>query len=81
MDNKMEAMVFFRGTIEEINNHINNFSIKKCLMTLSRNNAKYNDIAYTVCLGEIDDHYLDYEVYVLPTNRPDNYIVTEITVL
>jgi hypothetical protein len=37
-----------------------------------------NDLGFNVNLGMNGNQYLDYEIYMLRTNKKDNYLITEI---
>lgn len=83
INGKMEKLVFFRGTKEEIYNKVNSINTQKDanVTDIKTSEIKSNDFYMDACLGIIKDHYLDFEIFVLPTNEKKVYIVTEITIL
>ena len=83
IDAKMLSMVLFRGTKNEIYSKLNGFNSRVAAsMTFDFvQGLNKADFSFEACLGVIGGVYLDYEVFVLPTNKEGVFIITEVTVL
>jgi len=75
----MQKLFFFRGTKEEIIAKLNEIGLRNdCFLEPFEEPLPENDLGFNTNLGEIGDHYLDFEVYLLPTNQKDCFLVTEV---
>lgn len=79
IDKAMQDLLLRRGTLLEIESMINDIGLRDdSTLEPFEENIEFNDIGFNTNLGQIDDQYLDYEVYLLPTNKQYQYIITEI---
>ena len=79
LNEKLQKLIMFRGTIEEIENKLNSYGFRDyCKMEKFENGLDGNDFGFNINLGQEDNMYLDYEVFMLETNQTDVYIITEI---
>lgn len=77
---KMQNLVMFRGTKEEIVKKLHKIGNREDIPVLqeTEEKVKNQDLCFNTNIGEIDTHFLDYEIYMLPTNKKDNFIITEV---
>lgn len=78
LNKKIQSKVLFRGTLEGIAKELSDLTGTKAELVPFEESLPENDLGYNIFLGMIEEHYLDYEVYLLPTNRVNVYIITEI---
>ena len=79
LEQKMENMVGFRGTLTEITKEIQKFALRDgVFLEPFEENLKGMDLGFNTNLGEIDDTYFDFEVFMLPTRKEKVFIITEI---
>ena len=76
---KMEELVGIRGTLGEITQKLQKLAVRDnvCLEPFEESYGEV-DFGYNINLGEIDDTYFDFEVFMLKTNNEDIYLITEI---
>ena len=76
----MEKLVLFRGTKEEIISKLNEIKITHQSVVLEpfENPLEGNDLGFNISLGMIGNEYIDYEIYMLPTMRKGEFLITEI---
>lgn len=75
----MNDLVLFRGTKKEIVNKLNTIGTIKTDVILCPfpHPLPDNDFGFAVMLGKINDEWLDFDIYMLPTNKKDVFIITE----
>ncbi len=80
IDEAVENLVFFRGTKDEIEQELNKIKTKKESVTLEpfEDPLSENDLGFNVNLGQVRDASLDYIIYMLPTNKKDTFLITEV---
>ena len=81
IDEAMQSVVYFRGTKDDIKKKIAVFKLAKkedILLTPFTEPLPENDLGFNINIGNLNGVYLDYEIYMLPTNKTDTFIVTEI---
>lgn len=77
--NKMNDLVMFRGTKEDICSKLNSIGLRDdCFLEPMEDQLPGHDLGFNTNLGMVKDTYLDYEVYMLPTNKDNEFIITEI---
>ena len=82
IDDEMKNLVLFRGTKEEICEKINSIGLRSdSILEPFENSLSENDFGFNTYLGKTEGHYLDFEVYLLPTNKKDVFLVTEVNEL
>ena len=75
---QMEDLVLFRGTKEDIVKKINVIGLRNdSILESIEDSLSINDIGFNINLGNFEDDYLDFEIYMLPTNAKNIFIVTE----
>ncbi len=80
INNKMRNLVMFRGTKKEIIVELEKIGNRKdIILEPFEEPLPENDLSFNTNIGMIGDSYLDFEVYLLPTNKKDVFIVTEVT--
>jgi len=81
IERQMENLVMYRGTKSDIEKRLSTIG-QRLDVTLEpfEDEAiiKDNDFGFNVNLGKLNDHYLDFEIYMLPTNQKDVFIITEV---
>ena len=76
---QMQNIVLFRGTKNDIIKKINAIGLRNdSILEPIENPLPFNDLGFNTNLGVVNDNYLDFEVYMLPTNIKDYFIITEI---
>ena len=76
---QMQDLVLFRGTKEDIVKKINVIGQRNdSILEPFENPLPDNDLGFNTNLGNFGDIYLDFEIYLLPTSKKDNFIITEI---
>ena len=76
---QMQNIVLFRGTKDDIIKKINAIGLRNdSILEPKENPLLFNDLGFNINLGVVNDNYLDFEVYMLPTNIKDYFIITEI---
>ena len=76
---QMQNIVLFRGTKDDIIKKINAIGLRNdSILEPKENPLLFNDLGFNTNLGVVNDNYLDFEVYMLPTNIKDYFIITEI---
>ncbi|MGL5749983.1 MAG: hypothetical protein ACRCXT_05615 [Paraclostridium sp.] len=78
LNKQLQSKVLFRGTLEGIAKELSDLTGTKTELVPFEEYLPENDLGYNIFLGMIGGHYLDYEVYLLPTNKVNVYIITEI---
>lgn len=77
----MQTLVGFRGSHEDIINELSKLLINRveqpCLEPFEEP-IKENDFGFNTNLGVVNGNYYDYEIYMLPTNQQNIWIITEI---
>lgn len=76
---KMENMIGCRGTISSLTSSIQKFALRDNIR-LEPFEESFPDMDYgfNINLGEIGDTYFDFEVFILPTNKENVFIITEV---
>ena len=75
----MSNLVLFRGTMRDITKKINSIGlVNDSVLEPFEEPIKDNDFGFNIHLGSINGTYLDYEVYLLPTNADNEFLVTEV---
>ena len=75
----MKNLVMFRGTKEEIIEKLNMIGSRNdCFLEAFEEALPENDYGFNTNLGMVGEHYLDFEIYMLPTNEKDTFIITEV---
>jgi len=76
---EMSRLVLFRGTKVEIIEKLNSIGLRKdCYLEDFENPLPGNDFGFNTNLGSIGDYYFDFEIFLLPTNKKDVFIITEV---
>ena len=76
---QMEDLVLFRGTKEDIIKKINDIGLRNdSILEPIEDPLSINDIGFNINLGNFEDDFLDFEIYMLPTNAKDIFVITEI---
>ena len=81
INKQIKNLVLYRGTLEDITKKIRTIGLDlDAELTPFEEEAiiEENDLGFNVNLGEINDHYLDFEIYMLPTNEKNSFIITEV---
>jgi len=80
VSNEMKKLVLFRGTMEEIVAKVNEIKIREDDVVLEpfEEFAPITDFGFNTNLGQIGDKYLDFEIYMLPTNKRGNFVITKV---
>jgi len=78
LDEKVKNLIMFRGTKEEIYIKLNSFNPDAIAATNFTKSTGEADSSFEVCLGVADCVYLDYEIFVLPTNKKNSFLITEV---
>jgi len=79
IEKQISELVLFRGTKSDIIKKINAIGQRNdSILEPFEKNIKGNDFGFNTNLGELNGHYLDFEIYLLPTNKKDIFIITEI---
>jgi len=81
VEEQMQELIMLRGTKEEIIEKLNTIRVNReesVILEPFEIFLPENDLGFNTNLGEIHEHYIDYEVYILPTNKKDTFIVTEV---
>ena len=75
----MQNLVLFRGTKQKIIDKLNTIGPRSnCILEEFEDTLLGNDFGFNTNLGIDGHHYLDFEIYMLPTNKPNTFIITEI---
>ena len=76
---EMRNLVLFRGTKVEICEKLNSIGLRDdCFLQEFEEPLPGNDFGFNINLGKIGDCDLDFEVYLLPTNKKDVFVITEV---
>jgi hypothetical protein len=81
MEKEMKKLVFSRYTKEELIQKLNSLRVnreKDCFLEPFEEPLPENDFGFNTNLGMIGSHYLDFEIYMLPTNEPEVFLITEV---
>lgn len=80
-DRKMQGLVHTRCTKQEL-------IMKLALLSVNRDSIPVltpfeeplpeNDFGFSTNIGMLGETYLDYEIFMLPTNKQDVFLITEI---
>jgi hypothetical protein len=82
VEKDMQSLLFFRGTKEQIIEKLNTIRINReesVVLEPFEEPLEDNDLGFNTNLGEINEHYIDYEIYMLPTNKKDTFVITEVS--
>jgi len=80
INNVMQNLVLFRGTKEWIINRLSTIGTRTDIfLEPFEEPLPNNDFGFNTNLGMIGSHYLDYEIYMLPTNAKDVFVITEVS--
>lgn len=80
-NNHMQKLVGSRYTISELERKLCSLIVNKIeQLTLEpfEENLPEKDWGFNINLGELEGHYYDYEIFMLPTSNPHVWIITEI---
>ena len=75
---KVERLVGFRGTVEEIKETITMLAGHEATLTPAEEDVSL-DLCYVSSAGMVGEHYADFDIFVLETRQKDIYHVTEVT--
>ena len=78
----MSSLVLFRGTKEKITAKLNGFRVEReesVNLEPFEEPLPENDFGFNTNLGKIGDKYLDFEIFMLPTNKKDTFLITEVS--
>lgn len=79
IEQSMQRLIRYRGTKDEIVSKLNNLGPRHdCFLEAFEDPLPENDLGFNTNLGMIGDHYLDFEIYMLPTMKADTFIIIEI---
>ena len=80
LEQKMENMVGCRGTISSLTSSIQKFALRdNIILEPFEESIQGMDCGFNTNLGEIGDTYFDFEVFMLPTNKEDVFIIIEVS--
>ena len=80
IEENIKQLVGFRGTKIEIVAKLNNLGPRHdCFLEAFEDPLPGIDLSFNTNLGMIGDHYLDFEIYMLPTRKLDEFMITEVT--
>jgi len=79
INTKMFNLINSRFTLPELMSQLQEIGNKaKCVYDWTEEGEQYNDYSINTNIGMIGEVYLDYEIFMLPTNKPEVYLITEI---
>lgn len=79
IQDKIQRLVGFRGTKEEIIERLKEIGIRKDITLEPFEELLDNlDYGFNVNLGESYRDYFDFEIFMLPTREEDVWLITEI---
>jgi hypothetical protein len=82
VETELQKLIMFRGTKEEIVEKLNAIRVNReesVNLEPSEESLPENDLGFNTNLGEIHEHYISYEIYMLPTNKKDTFIITKVS--
>ena len=80
INRQMQKLVLYRGTKTDIVSKLKEIGLRHDpFLEEFENPITGNDFGFNTNLGRIEDNYLDFEIYLLPTNIPDTFIITEVS--
>lgn len=83
IEQELQKLIMFRGTTKEIVKKINLIGLRNdSIIEPSEENENNKKLGFDYCfntnLGMLNNQYIDYEIWMLPTNKKNTWIITEI---
>ena len=79
INRQMQDLLLFRGTQEDIVKKINTIGLRDdSILEPIEYPLSIDDIGFYINLGKFEDDFLDFEIYMLPTNAKDVFVITEV---